>query len=125
MGQTGVSKATLLKTAIAGLREKKPGDHDRLVALHYAHYGELCMTKHLNPIVERARGYIREGNQTKFVHGPDVSEMGLQHVLFALDSRARHAWFALLAFTKHGPQLTKEMMLEMQSISSEIRTILP
>jgi hypothetical protein len=110
----------LLRTALGSTPEKKPGDRERLIARHYAHYGELCMTKHLNPIVERARGFVLVGDRTKFVHGPDVSKQGLHHVRFALQSSALHAWFALIAFTR-GRRLSQEMLLEMKGISRQIR----
>jgi hypothetical protein len=113
----------LLRAALANVPEKKSGDRERLLKRHLEHYGQLCMAKHLNPIVERARGYIREGKILTFVHGPDISAKGLNHVLFALYSSALHAWFSLLAITKHGPPLTEAMMAEMKEISSEIRAL--
>jgi hypothetical protein len=53
------------------------------------------MAKRLNPIVERRRGYLMEGEQIEFVHGPDLSEQGLRDILFAVHSGAHFAMFAL------------------------------
>ncbi|HTW88438.1 MAG TPA: hypothetical protein VMD75_10570 [Candidatus Binataceae bacterium] len=116
---------TMLRKVLAVIPEKKSGDRERLVNRHYEHYSELCMVKHLNPIIERARGYIREDKQFTFVHGPDISEKGLQHVLFALDSGVLHAWYCLLGVGKHGLRLTGAMAEEMEKIRKGVQTSRP
>jgi hypothetical protein len=110
----------LTKAAVKdSVREVK--DVEKLAAQHYDHYRQLCMPKHLNPIVERNRGFIRTGTQIEFVHGPDLSEQGLRHVLYAIHSSAKFAMMALWTFVSaEGPPLTGEMMSEMSSITSEL-----
>jgi hypothetical protein len=115
----------MLRKVFATLPDKEPGDREKLVDRHYDHYSELCMVKHLNPIVERARGYIRDGKELIFVHGPDIGETGLHHVFFALDSGAMHAWFCLIAVSKHGLRLTAEMAEEMEKIRKDIQSSRP
>jgi hypothetical protein len=84
------------------------------------------MAKHLNPIVERRRGYLMKGKQIEFVHGPDLSEQGLWHILFAVHSGAHFAMFALLAFNcKEEPPLTQGMKSELEAILSELRATQP
>ena len=40
-----------------------------------------------------------EGKQIEFVHGPDLSEQGLWHILFAVRSGARYQVKAVLLWT--------------------------
>ncbi len=101
-------------------------DVERLAGQHYDHYRQLCMAKHLNPIVERNRGFIRKGKQIEFVHGPDLSKQGLWHILFAIHSSARFAMMGLWTFiSAEGPPLTDEMMSEMSLVNSELEATGP
>jgi hypothetical protein len=115
----------LTRIAVATIVDE-PKDWNRLTAQHYDHYRQLCMAKHLNPIVERRRGYLMKGKQIEFVHGPDLSEQGLWHILFAAHSGAHFAMFALLAFNcKEGPPLPQGMKSELEAILSELRATQP
>jgi hypothetical protein len=115
----------LTRIAVATIVDE-PKDWNRLTAQHYDHYRQLCMAKHLNPIVERSRGYLMKGKQIEFVHGPDLSEQGLWHILFAVHSGAHFATFALLAFNcKEGSPLTQGMKSELEAILSELRATQP
>lgn len=81
-------------------------DTDRL----YAQYQQVCMPKHLNPIVERARGYIVEAGKIEFRPGPDVSNLATQQAWYAVERSSRFAFFGILAFIHNDtPPLSKEL----------------
>jgi hypothetical protein len=101
-------------------------DVERLAEQHYDHYRQLCMAKHLNPIVERNRGFIRRGKEIEFIHGPDLSKQGLWHIHYAIHSSALFAMYGLGAFScLEGPPLTDAMMLEVSSIHEELQATQP
>jgi hypothetical protein len=101
-------------------------DVERLAAQHYDHYRQLCMAKHLNPIVERNRGFIRRGKEIEFIHGPDLSKQGLRHTHYAIHSSALFAMYGLGALCcLEGPPLSGAMMLEVSSIHAELQATQP
>jgi hypothetical protein len=61
----------------------------------YSQYQQLCMAKHLNPILERGRGYVFEDNVIQFRPGPDTSELAIKWGWMALECASRFAQFAL------------------------------
>jgi len=101
-------------------------DVEILAGQHYAHYRQLCMAKHLNPIVERNRGFIRRGKEIEFTHGPDLSKQGLWHIHYAVHSSALFAMYGLGAFCcVEGPPLTDEMKSEVSLIHAELQDTRP
>ncbi len=62
----------------------------------YRQYQQLCMAKHLNPIVERSRGYERLEGGIIFRPGPDTSELAISYGWYALERASRFAYIALL-----------------------------
>jgi len=64
-------------------------------ALMYSQYQQLCMPKHLNPIVERARGYALDGKTIQFRPGPEITEAGIRLGWYVLERATRFAYFAL------------------------------
>ena len=107
-----------------GLKDKEVKN---LADQYYGHYRQLCMAKPLNPLVERNRGFVRRGDKLiEFVHGPDLSKLGLWHVRYAAYSSGLFAMFGLGAFCwTEGPPLTKETMSEISSIHAELQASRP
>jgi hypothetical protein len=67
---------------------------------YYGQYQQLCMPKHLNPILERARGYDFDGNSVQFRPGPDTSELAIRLAWFALERASRFAYMAFLTIAE-------------------------
>ena len=78
----------------------------------YSQYQQLCMPKHLNPIVERNRGYARERDTVQFRPGPDISELAIRHGWYALERASRFAHFALFTIA-HSQETAPELHLEL------------
>jgi hypothetical protein len=64
----------------------------------YGQYQQLCMPKHLNPIVEKGRGYEFDGKSVRFRPGPDTSELAIRLGWFALERASRFAFMGLVTF---------------------------
>jgi hypothetical protein len=72
----------------------------------YSQYQQLCMCKHLNPIIERNRGYdALEGNVIQYRPGPDTSDLAIKWSWLALECASRFAHFALFGIA-HSHNLT-------------------
>jgi hypothetical protein len=78
----------------------------------YSQYQQLCMPKHLNPIIERGRGYVREGNVIQFRPGPDTSELAIKWGWMALQCASRFAHFALFSIA-HTQETSTALHLEL------------
>lgn len=96
----------------------------------YDEYRER-MPKHLNPIVERTRGYrIDEQRRLIFTPGPDTTERAVQQAWFALEPGSRAAFMAVIAFInkldalppielRNRVDAAHEASLKLQSLSFE------
>jgi hypothetical protein len=60
----------------------------------YISYSQLCMAKHLNPLLQATRGFRVEAKRVLVVTGPDASEEAVRLAWFALE---HSAGFALTA----------------------------
>jgi hypothetical protein len=71
----------------------------------YDQYRQLCMPKHLNPFIERLRGYDYdvESNSVVFRPGPDTSEFAIKMGWFTLECASRFAFAALCAIADYEP----------------------
>lgn len=78
----------------------------------YSQYQQLCMPKHLNPIVERSRGYKLDGNAVQFKPGPDTSELAIRHGWYALERASRFANLALFTIA-HSQETSPDLHLEL------------
>lgn len=78
----------------------------------YSQYQQLCMSKHLNPIVERSRGYELEGNAVQFRPGPNTSELAIRHGWYALERASRFANLALFTIA-HSQETSPDLHLEL------------
>jgi hypothetical protein len=78
----------------------------------YSQYQQLCMPKHLNPMVERSRGYELDGNVVQFKPGPDTSELAIRHGWYALERASRFANLALFTIA-HSQETSPDLHLEL------------
>jgi hypothetical protein len=60
----------------------------------YISYSQLCMAKHLNPLLQGSRGFQVSKDQVAAVTGPDASQASVRLAWFALE---KSAGFALTA----------------------------
>lgn len=98
-------------------------DPEELAGRIYGQYQQLCMAKHLNPIIERSRGYTALGGANiQFRPGPDVSDIGIEHNWFALERASRFAFFAL--HTMSNTQKTSiELQTKLQALEFELNAL--
>jgi hypothetical protein len=54
----------------------------------YAAYSQLCMAKHLNPLLQATRGFRVQANRVLVVTGPDTSQESVRLAWFALEHSA-------------------------------------
>jgi hypothetical protein len=90
----------------------------------YSQYQQLCMAKHLNPLVEGGRGYIRVGNSVEFLPGPDTSELAVGLGWFALERASRFAHFALqtMADSQESPAELHLALVAQQALLEDLQT---
>jgi hypothetical protein len=87
----------------------------------YSQYQQLCMPKHLNPLVEGLRGFRLEGNQIEFHLGPDVTLIGIVHAWFSVERAARFAFLGICVFVQNDkPPITDEFVRELMSLLAEL-----
>jgi len=67
---------------------------------NYTIYRQLCMAKHLNPLLLGQRGYEVVGNSISIGGGPDTSECGVRIAQFALERGIGFAFTATAIFAK-------------------------
>lgn len=78
----------------------------------YSQYQQLCMFKHLNPIIERSRGYELDGGVIQFRPGPDTSEFAISADWMALERASQFALFALFTIA-HSQETPEELHSEL------------
>jgi hypothetical protein len=93
--------------------------------LLYAQYQQLCMAKHLNPLVEGLRGFRVEDQGLQFQAGPDVSEIGIAQAWFSLERAARFAFLGIAVFVHNDDELqaTEELRTELVSLFAELEIL--
>jgi hypothetical protein len=88
----------------------------------YYQYQQLCMPKHLNPIVERSRGYDLDGSAIQFRPGPDTSELAIRHGWYALERASRFANLALVTIA-HSQETFPELQLEFVAQQTALKAL--
>lgn len=71
----------------------------------YVAYSQLCMAKHMNPLLQATRGFRVEANRVLVTTGPDTSEGSVRLAWFALE---HSAGFALTAAGFFGQQYVRK-----------------
>ena len=108
----------LTKSALQGV-----SDPEKFAVKIYGQYRQLCMAKHLNPIIERSRGYAALGGANiQFRPGPDVSDIGIAHSWFALERACRFAFCALCTMAEI-QETSLELRRKMQALEPELNVV--
>lgn len=87
----------------------------------YSQYQQLCMAKHLNPILERNRGYVLDGDVVEFRPGPDTSKLAIKWSSIALQSASQFAYFALLSIVDDSQDTLRAEFIAQRKQLNEIR----
>jgi hypothetical protein len=66
----------------------------------YRDYGQLCLPKHLNPLLQRQHGLRREGADIALMVGPTTEPDAIRVAWFALEQAAGLAAFAASRFVQ-------------------------
>lgn len=90
---------------------------------HYSQYQQLCMAKHLNPIVERNRGYEFDGESVHFLPGPDTSDRAIALGWFALELASRFASLGLLTIASR-QEISEEVRREFECSQVELKAVI-
>lgn len=64
----------------------------------YRVYRQLCLAKHVNPLLQTQHGYRFEGKNVAAMNGPDLSEPAVRTAWFALEHAAGFTFIALASF---------------------------
>ena len=87
-----------------GLAKLGVPDLDTQVATEYRIYRQLCLAKHVNPLLQMQHGHRHEGQSIVAINGPDFSEPAIRAAWFALEHAAGLAFIALISFiSNHVP----------------------
>lgn len=74
---------------------------DEQTATEYCVYRQLCMAKHLNPLLQKQHGQVVENGSVTVKNGPDLSEPAVRLAWFALEHAANLAFVALASFIEN------------------------
>ncbi len=75
-------------------------DPEKNAERNYTTYRELCMPKHLNPLLQKQRGFQIVGSLVTINSGPDASEAAVRMGQFALEKGIGFAFTAAAFFAK-------------------------
>jgi len=82
---------------------------DAVSARWYLVYSQLCLAKHLNPLLQTTRGFRLEENRVLVMPGPDASENSVRLAWFALEHASGLALTAAAFFgSTYIPQSGRE-----------------
>jgi hypothetical protein len=79
---------------LLGMKNVGIPEPERQAKRWYLTYSQLCMAKHLNPLLQATRGFRVEASRILVVTGPDTSEESIRLTWFVLE---HSAGFALTA----------------------------
>ncbi len=71
-----------------GMKSLGIPEPDQQAKRWYVAYSQLCMAKHLNPLLQATRGFRVEANRVLVVTGPDTSQESVRLSWFALEHSA-------------------------------------
>lgn len=93
---------------------------DTQTAVEYRVYRQLCMAKHVNPLMQAQHGHQLEGRNVIVANGPDLSEPAIRAAWFALEHAAGLTFIALSSFIiNHVPsEHVSELMKEGEAIGA-------
>jgi hypothetical protein len=92
----------------------------------YSQYQQLCMPKHLNPLVEKERGFrvSVEEKKIQFQAGPDMSAIAIGHAWFSVERAARFAFMGILAFLQNDATPgSDELLKELAALRAKVEAV--
>lgn len=106
------------KMTLEALEKLGAPDVQRNAERNYTIYRQLCMAKHLNPLLLTDRAYEVAENRISIGNGPDTSETGVRIAQFALE---RGIGFAFTAAAIYGKEQLKRV--EISDLLKELAEI--
>lgn len=102
----------------SGLAKLGVPDPDTQAASEYRVYRQLCLAKHLNPLLQKQHGIQLQGNYVVAMNGPDISEPAVRGAWFALEHAAGLAWVGLTSFVLNhvGIEIRADLMRQVKAI---------
>ena len=93
---------------------------DTQTDVEYRVYRQLCMAKHVNPLMQTQHGHQLQGQVVVVANGPDLSEPAIRASWFALEHAAGLTFIALSSFIiNHVPrEHISELMKESEAIGA-------
>jgi hypothetical protein len=93
---------------------------DTQAAVEYRVYRQLCMAKHVNPLVQAQHGHQLQAQTVVVANGPDLSEPAIRAAWFALEHAAGLSFIALSSLiTSHMPsEHVSELMKNNEAIGA-------
>jgi hypothetical protein len=115
------SYGKLKDTIREGLENLKVPGVDTQAETEYKVYRQLCMAKHVNPLLQKHQGQQVDGNLIILMNGPDVSEAAVRVAWFALEHATGLACIALASFIpNHLPRDSKaDFMRQVEAVGTE------
>jgi hypothetical protein len=103
-----------------GLAKLGVPDVDAQVATEYRVYRQLCLAKHVNPLLQIQHGHRIDGHNVVAMNGPDFSEPAVRVAWFALEHAAGLAFIALASFiSNHIPrEKMADLMKETEAVGA-------
>ncbi len=97
----------------AGLEKLGVPSVETQAATEYRVYWQLCLAKHVNPVLQTQHGFRFEGGNVVAMNGPDFSEPAVRTAWFALEHAASLTFIALASFiTNHVPPEKKAALMK-------------
>jgi len=109
----------------AGLAKLGVPSADAQAAIEYCIYQQLCLAKHVNPLLQTHHGHRMEGKNVVALNGPDFSEAAVRAAGFALEHAAGLAFVALASFiSNHVPHEKKaDLIKENEAVGAGRKTL--
>jgi hypothetical protein len=86
----------------------------------YVTYSQLCMPKHLNPLVQTTRGFRIEENQVWVATGPDTREASVRLTWFALEHSAGFALTVAAFFGQKYARQSRELAAQSRELHEAV-----
>lgn len=115
----------VLELTRQGLTKLHHPDVEAQAKIEYRIYRQLCLAKHVNPLLQKQQGYRLEGTNIVAGNGPDLSEEAVRIGWFALEHAAGLSFVALLSFiSNHSPDEKKADLLRQAEVIGADRKVL-
>jgi hypothetical protein len=116
------STQKMTRDALERLRAPEP---EKNAERNYTIYRQLCMVKHLNPLLLSERGYEVVGNAISIGGGPDTSEAGVRIAQFALEKGIGFAFTAMAIFVKEhlNSVETDNLIQQLRELNRDVMTL--